>query len=347
MKRALGCLIAALTVACCNQANAQSSVTLYGLVDAAIIYERGGPNGSIVRMGSGVPAAAGFGIRGTEDIGGGTKVLFVLENGAKLNDGTLGQGGLLFGRQAWVGISNDTYGTLRLGRIYSPFILIIFTTDPFHVGYAGGAESILSIYQSLRLNNTVSYKTPDFYGFTGSAALSMGGVAGNFNAGKVVSASATYQRGPLYGAIGVISFSLPALTAANAATAADDREWIAGVTYDLNVVKLAASYTERSQTFASGQAYQHQKSALIGATIPIGRFSILANFMVARDLLNTENHNAEEVGLGALYSLSKRSTVYVTAGKIVNHNGAKYTVGNAIDQGSGNFAVNVGISQQF
>ncbi|WP_438391824.1 porin [Caballeronia sp. DA-9] len=346
MKSVLVVILVSLVGAFWNAACAQSSVTLYGLVDAAIIYERGGPRGSIIRMGSGVPAAAGFGIKGTEDLGAGTKLQFVLENGAKLNDGTLGQGGLLFGRQAWVGLSNDSLGSLRVGRIYSPFILIIFTTDPFHVGYAGGAQSILSIYQSLRLNNTISYKTPEFYDVSASAALSMGGVAGDFNAGKVISASVTYLRGPLYAALGVISFSLPSLTAANAATATDDREWLAGATYNFNFVKMALSYTERSQTLASGQAYQHQQSALIGATIPIGNFQILANFMIARDLLTT-HHNAQEVGLGVLYSLSRRSTIYATAGKIVNHNGAFYTVGNAIDQGSGNFAVNVGISQQF
>src|SRR6478735_3149745 len=80
---------------------AQTNIVIYGVVDANITYENnGGPAGSVVRLDSGGQSGSRLGFRGTEDLGGGLSASFMLENGYNVDNGTLGQGGLLFGRQA-------------------------------------------------------------------------------------------------------------------------------------------------------------------------------------------------------------------------------------------------------
>src|SRR5437868_3826129 len=103
-------------------AHAQSSVTLYGLIDAGIAYTNNVNGGSQWRMTTGTINGSRFGLRGTEDLGGGLKALFVLENGFNANNGALGQDGKLFGRHAYVGLSRSGFGTLTLGRQYDTMV---------------------------------------------------------------------------------------------------------------------------------------------------------------------------------------------------------------------------------
>jgi general bacterial porin, GBP family len=101
-----------------TSAFAQSSVTLYGIIDSAIEYANVGA-GNAAKMDSGVLNGSRWGIKGSEDLGGGLQAIFVIENGFNMNNGTLGNGGLLFGRQSWVGFHSDTLGQLSFGRHYS------------------------------------------------------------------------------------------------------------------------------------------------------------------------------------------------------------------------------------
>jgi predicted porin len=102
-------------------AHAQSSVTLYGLLDAGITYANkvatSTGHDSLVKYGDGVASGSRWGLRGTEDLGGGLKALFVLESGFSTGDGTSGQGGALFGRQAFVGLAKDGIGSVTFGGV--------------------------------------------------------------------------------------------------------------------------------------------------------------------------------------------------------------------------------------
>src|ERR1700744_2506519 len=104
-------------------AHAQSSVTLYGLIDAGISYvnnaRAGTSHDNLVKYDDGVASGSRWGLRGTEDLGGGLKAIFVLESGFNSGNGTLGQGGALFGRQAFVGLARDGVGSVTFGRQYS------------------------------------------------------------------------------------------------------------------------------------------------------------------------------------------------------------------------------------
>lgn len=102
----------------CSSACAQSNVTLYGILDIGMSHASDVGGGSQSLVGSGVMQGSRLGFKGAEDLGGGLSAVFVLEQGLVLNSGALGQGGLAFGRQSWVGLSDRSLGTLSLGRQY-------------------------------------------------------------------------------------------------------------------------------------------------------------------------------------------------------------------------------------
>src|SRR5689334_13059243 len=115
MKKSLLALVALGAFA--GAAHAQSTVTLYGISDEGFMFNNNAKGKHLYSMASGVMQGSRWGLRGTEDLGGGLKAVFVLENGFDVNTGALKQGGLEFGRQAYVGLSSG-FGTVTLGRQY-------------------------------------------------------------------------------------------------------------------------------------------------------------------------------------------------------------------------------------
>src|SRR5690349_11381564 len=111
-------------------ATAQSSVTLYGVVDNAFAYVSNQRGQSNVYMSQGNLQASKFGLLGAEDLGGGTKAIFRLESGFNSLTGAQSSAGNLFNRQAYVGLSNDKYGTVTLGRQYTPYFNMVGALGP-------------------------------------------------------------------------------------------------------------------------------------------------------------------------------------------------------------------------
>ncbi|SOE99626.1 porin [Burkholderia sp. OK233] len=105
-----------------TMSHAQGSVTLYGVIDEGVNYQSNAAGNRLFNLSSGVIQGSRWGLRGAEDLGGGTRAIFVLENGFDVNTGALGQGSRMFGRQAYVGLSSDTYGTLMAGRQYDSVV---------------------------------------------------------------------------------------------------------------------------------------------------------------------------------------------------------------------------------
>ena len=106
-------------------AHAQNTVTLYGIIDTGLTYVSNQGGGRFVGMTSGNESGSRWGLKGSEDLGGGLKTVFQLENGFNSTNGRLGQGGRMFGRQAFVGLSSDKWGTLTAGRQYDPLVDLI------------------------------------------------------------------------------------------------------------------------------------------------------------------------------------------------------------------------------
>src|SRR5215469_16706369 len=161
VKLALACA----AVLAAMPAFAQNSVTLYGIVDNGIGYQSsstslGSTTGghSAVKMVTGVWAGSRFGLKGAEDLGGGTKAIFTLEEGFSANNGAMSTTNLMFSRQAFVGVTNATYGSLTAGRQYASYYQLLSPYSPttwltgFYGAHPGDLDGLDTIY---RANNTL------------------------------------------------------------------------------------------------------------------------------------------------------------------------------------------------
>ncbi|HTH60853.1 MAG TPA: porin [Paraburkholderia sp.] len=181
-------------------AQAQSSVTLFGIIDEGLdmVTNKGGSH--VYQLASSVMQGNRFGLTGTEDLGGGLKAVFMLENGFNLNTGGLGQNGLLFGRQAWVGLSSSQFGSVTLGRQYDS---VFDYAAQFAAGQLGGGvygahpgdlDNSNIDYHS---NNSIKYMSPMYSGFKFGGTYSLGGTPGNFTNNQIWSLGASYNQGPV------------------------------------------------------------------------------------------------------------------------------------------------------
>ena len=202
----------AVGLAAATAAHAQSSVTLYGIVDNGIAWQNNSSGTSAisgghskVQMSTGVWAGSRFGLKGSEDLGGGTKAIFQLEAGVNTANGSSQWTNGIFTRQAWVGLTNSTYGTLTAGRQYTAYYTLLSPYSPttWLTGYYGAHPGdIDSLDTSYRANNSLVYMSPKFYGFTVGGSYSFGGVAGATNRGSTWSAAIQYLNGPAGIAVG-------------------------------------------------------------------------------------------------------------------------------------------------
>lgn len=202
-----------IRVACflslCIAASATSaqSVTLYGVADDAFVFanNQGGPHNFYMRTGNN--AASRFGLRGVEPLGGATSAIFDLQEGFDINNGKQSSAGLMFNRQAFVGLQNAEYGTLTLGRQYSVYYQFLGPLGPVNMltGATGAHPGDLDGFDTtIRFNNAVQYVSPSFSGLSIGAQYGFGEIAGRTQAGSSVSAAAKYERGPLGIGVGYI-----------------------------------------------------------------------------------------------------------------------------------------------
>jgi predicted porin len=239
MKKKLAATAAVLgTIVGATPAFAQSSVTLYGIIDAGLNFAsnvqtghnasglKGSNQYSFQDGATGGIRGSRWGLRGTEDLGGGLKALFVLENGFGIGNGTLAQGGAEFGRQAYVGLQSN-YGTVTLGRQYDPLVdsVQLLTSGALWAGYLGGhAGDVDNTLNTHRINNSIKFTSPDYEGLHFSGLYSFGGVAGSVGANQVWSLGANYHTGPFVLGAGYINARNPNFsfygTNPNAGTAA-------------------------------------------------------------------------------------------------------------------------------
>jgi len=196
MKAIIMCGVAALGIpAVCA---AQSSVTLYGLIDTtlSVTSDQGGKHN--IQMLDGGPGLSRWGLQGAEDLGTGLKAIFTLENGFNPNTGALSQNGRMFGRQAFVGLSSDRFGTLKAGRMYDSMTTYIgpFGSAQSTIGSVSGHPGdVDDLVGSYRINNSVSYTTPDFGGFAATVMGSLGGQPGSVSNNSTHSVGVRYAHG--------------------------------------------------------------------------------------------------------------------------------------------------------
>jgi predicted porin len=337
MKKAVLAVIIGAGAGACA---AQSNVTVYGLADLGVVSERGGAAGSVVKLSSGIANGSRLGFKGSEDLGGGLSALFTLEAGILADTGASAQGGLLFGRQAFVGLAG-AMGTVRLGRQYTFIDQSLGALDPFYLGFAGRMSNVFTAGYVSRVDNSITYSSPVRGGFSGELAYGAGEVPGDASAKRYAGAAATYHNGPLY--MRLAHQDSNTLSAAKVAGQA--RNTVLGATYDLGVVKAHAAYAV-SKSEVGAATTLDSADLMLGATVPFGPHRILASY-VRRDDKRAGNGDAGQIGVGYTYALSKRTTLYAAYAHIDNKNGAAYVVGNATEAGSGDQACNLGLRHTF
>ncbi|MFD1559771.1 porin [Paraburkholderia silviterrae] len=204
MKRSA--VAAVLLQAFATQVYAQSSVTMYGSIDNGITYVNNVAGKSILMEQGGISRANAFGVTGTEELGGGLSTVFKLENGFSTTTGALGQGGLLFGKQAYVGLHDDSLGELTFGRHYDFTVLL----EPYMPCIGCGIYSVenadLDRISGERLNNSARFRSASYGGFSFGAMYAFGQYAGplTMNAGRAYSGFVQYEHGP-FSAMAVVT----------------------------------------------------------------------------------------------------------------------------------------------
>ncbi|TWI69851.1 putative porin [Pseudoduganella lurida] len=342
-------------------AHAQTSVTLYGIADAALVSESGGAGGTVAKVTSGAAATSRIGFRGTEDLGNGLSAIFTLETGTKIDTGELDSANTLFNRQAFVGLKGG-FGTVALGRQFTPYHnMMVKVVDPFATGYAGRAGNIFpDSGTNVRTSNTITYTMPATRGVDAELSYSAGEQAGS-SAGRQYGGAIGYTAGPL--ALRVAYNNKNADIAATPDAAAvlhgAGRNTLVGASYDLKWIKLHAGYgIDQGYNSAplpnANNPYGGTKptpstdgrEALLGFQAPIGPGNLMFS-MMHKDDRTAFDQDASAIGIAYLYMLSKRSGIYGAYGHVKNRNGAGYTIGNNTESGSGSTGWNLGLRHTF
>jgi len=310
-------------VAVSAPAFAQSSVTLYGLIDAFVgSVKNPGANSAVVTQGGGMSTSF-WGVRGTEDLGGGYSTFFVLESYFQPQNGTYGRftNDSFFSRNSYVGVATP-YGSMRAGRLTTPLYLSTISLNPFSNSYTF-SPWIFHTYKGLGpqgvvgdsgWNNAVAYSSPTWGGLNGTVIYSFGNTAAEAGAHKW-GAALNYANGPVvlaanyqyinYSSVaGDIATALPAVPGLKSQTTVQ----IAG-SYNINLVRVFAGYMNIRETATLGTTSTNTEQ--IGFTVPVGSASILGDFAYSKSTgVNSGDAHRSTWAVGYDYPLSKRTDVY-------------------------------------
>jgi GBP family porin len=341
MKKTL--LVGALSGVFATMAHAQSSVTLYGLIDAGITYTNNQGGHANWQQSTGAVNGSRWGLRGAEDLGGGLKAIFTLENGFGINNGTLKQNGREFGRQAFVGLSSDQFGTVTLGRQYDDVVQYLGPLALTGTQYGGTQFAHPfdndNLDNSFRVNNSVHFQSANYSGFKMGAMYGFSNTAGQFSNNRAYSVGASYNWQGLNVAAAYLQLnnaagSNPAATAAGAVAgdqafnATRQRTWGAGLNYTFGPATAGFVFTQTRLNNASaisasnsgttggiglpaGSSLRFNNYEVNGRYLLTPAVSIAGSYTYTDGKLNGSDPKWHQFGLQADYALSKRTDVYV------------------------------------
>ncbi|MFM0502123.1 porin [Paraburkholderia caffeinilytica] len=308
---ALGALVSA------HQANAQSSVTLYGEIDTGIQYltHADAAGGSQLSMTTGSRQPTFFGIRATEDLGSKTSMVVNLSQVFNSNDGSQFIPGVEFSNEAYLGLTNLNFGTVTAGRHYS----VLFDNTIVYDASYFAKYSVFSDYfipaQNFWVNNSIKYKSPEIAGLSTEFLYRFGGVAGDNRAGRVIEASLKYASGGFAG------------SATYSGTNGD-----AGMASEKDIrIAVAAKYTFESITVSGG--YENISGSLqlspAGCTYFGGvAYQVSPALNLSAEIYRYDFRGSNSSATGyvatASYSLSKRTTLYLLGGFVNNRGAANF-----------------------
>ncbi|SAL51699.1 porin [Caballeronia cordobensis] len=327
----------ALTLITCSllasSAHAQSAVTLYGLVFEGFVYTSNQKGSSVFQTATALTNPSRWGLRGEEELGAGIKAVFTLENGFDPNNGKLSQGGRMFGRQAYVGLTGP-FGGLTLGRQYEPvFEYIGLSSATAQWGFFGSHPGDFdNMNATARINNAIKYASPRLGGVAVEGVFAPGGTPGNFGNNRVYSFGVDYQTGPVKAAVAFANLNNPSVTAFDGsvspgspgysspvtspvyrgyASAASLQIFGAAFTYKIGDGKVGLVYTNTRFVDIrpiAGIPYREPQVRFDSYEInSLYRLTPSLALAGSYDFTDADTARYHQVDLGAIYSLSKRT----------------------------------------
>lgn len=304
-------LIALAVMAASGAAMAQSNVTLYGIVDLWVgkvnVKDGAGnkvanpdPKGltyNTIVMKSGGVSGSRWGLKGSEDLGGGLKAIFNIESGFNADDGTGNSGP---NRQTYVGLQSG-FGTLTMGNVYSAMDDVLGASNSGFDSDLSASQNVLAVPATYndKPKNAFKYVSPSFGGFSGGFTYSLDETTGSKE--NQTDFSLSYAAGPI---AANFAYEIQG-DAGSSAPGADVKLTALNGSYDLGVAKLLASYGQAKDGSAKSTDFQ------FGADVPLSSaLTLSAGYAQSKDNAAAGDEKRTGFGVAAAYGLSKRTTAY-------------------------------------
>ncbi|ACD18643.1 porin [Paraburkholderia phytofirmans] len=337
-------LCASIVLACTSQATmAQSSVTLYGILDVSVqLTTRADGQHSAINLQNYGSVPTIFGLHGSEDLGGGVSAIFELSQSFSMTNGKSGIPGDAFGWQSYVGLKGG-FGTVTAGRQFSVLFDETVMFDPTYFAAYGG-QAQLNPLSDIIVNNSIKYLSNSYGGFVFEGLISTDGVAGNFASGRTLELGMQYSRGPFNMSVALREKNGSEMETAGS-SGKTERIGVIGAAYKIGPATLLAG-VERTTGDLSPV-----KTVIWGG----GRYDVTPALQFRAAVYQTLSKNPQTGDptlyvAGAVYSLSVRTQTYLNVGYSRNSAHSSQTVyeyGDAPLNGANQFAVMLGITHKF
>lgn len=369
MKRSFLALVA--LYAACTTADAQSSISLYGIVDAGFgftgsqrVAETSGAAGRpvVYRGASNLSFVGGtwsgnrWGLKGSEALGSGLSAIFQLENGFNMVTGQIGNGKRMFGRQAFMGLTSEAVGTVTVGRQYDPIVTYVASIGPgfFTTGVTAHPGDLDNLHGQSRTNNAIVYKSPPISGFRFGTLYGFGDQPGSMKSQSTWSFGGQYADGPLaigvayleanntYGAnrsawAGAYDGTFSSSATEGFASSKRIRIIAAASTYSAGLLTLGVSYGNTQYTpgsfslFSSKQTFNAFGLNAAYQATQVLRISVGYGYARGSAIRAASTPQYHTFGAAVFYSLSKRTALYAVAGYQKAAGKALDRFGNAVN----------------
>ncbi|CDG80893.1 porin [Janthinobacterium agaricidamnosum] len=305
----------AWTAGAMGAAHAQSNVTVYGYLDAAVASERGGAAGAVSKLASSVAAPSRLGFHGEEKLDGNLTALFNIETGIALDTGGF-TGANVFARSDYVGLRGD-FGTLRLGNIQTAlYETVVTVADPMGNGLAGQAGNLMTAGvvggptspggRGNFRGNTVAYTSPLWNGAGAELDYSAGEAPGDSSKQRSIGGALAYKTQRL-------STRLAWLSSVSASGTDSATSTLWGANYNFGRFTGYLSYGRNK-----GYTTLDSRELLTGAAIPLGQGKVLLSY-IRKDDRSAVDNDGHQVAVGYSYPLSKRSSLFASYARIGQH----------------------------
>ncbi len=350
-------LIAVVATGLSAGAFAQSNVTIYGSLDTSVAYINNLGGKSVFRLDQGTMQPDRIGFRGIEDLGGGLRATFNLETGFYTDTGAMASAGNLFNRMSTVGLAGN-FGAITAGHMpdvvfdYAGKLSNGYNLANWYLFHPGNLDNLANTYQ---FNNAVRYTTPTFSGLQLSAMYGFGEVAGDTSKGRNVSAGGSYTNGALNVVLaytktndrpaGFAGTFLGGTALGSAASTFDSLTTVAaGAGYTIGDLRLNTLYTQ-TKFDLSGISHKQKNLDLGGGW----HYSTANTLNVGYTYSKLDGARWNQLSLGNVYALSKRTQVYIQGAYQRAGGDAKFAVmnGTGVSGGSSQIVTSVGVHHSF